>query len=107
MSGDMTWAQAAAEIERIERERQEEYERKRAAIIPHVRKPLDRTKLSRHSATSPHNRVPLGAGAATYCGAPTTTEDWDRREAVSAKHAAAAAERGVCPDCITIARTAR
>ncbi len=99
----MTWEEAADLIE--EQQRQQDAERKaaRRAITPHVRKPNDRSKLSRHSATSPHNRVAIGAEiTGTYCGEPITTEDLDRREIASwlRKDPAAVAERGVCEACI-------
>jgi len=98
-----------AAIEKIEADRLAEYNATRAATVPHVRKPLDRSKLSRHAATSPHNRVPIGAGAATYCGAPITAEDWDRRSALAAKNAALVANpentQPVCTACLEAARS--
>jgi hypothetical protein len=40
----------------------------------------------------------------TYCGAPFTSWDGDRRAALAAKNTAAVAAEGVCPDCLRTAR---
>lgn len=40
----------------------------------------------------------------TYCGAPRTDADWDRRAALAAKNTKLVAEAGVCPTCLRLAR---
>jgi hypothetical protein len=100
----MTPTEVAAAIAQLDAERQAAAKAARAAILPHVRRPIDRSKLSRHAAASPHNRVPIGAECTgTYCGAPMTSEDWDGRTAASKAHAAAA-DATVCPACLELVR---
>lgn len=85
-------------------------------LTPHVRKG-PRRKVPRMSGPRYFNLMraieraqDLGTGeyadyrSTTYCGAPLTTEDWDRRTACAAKHAALVVEQGVCPDCLRLAR---
>lgn len=101
----MTWEEAAAAIAATEAARAAEYEARRNAITPHLRRPIDRTKTSKRAGASPHNRVPLGAGSSTYCGAEMTTEDLDRRNMASwlKKAPVEATTRGVCPICLQLA----
>lgn len=112
----MTWEQAAAEIERVERERAEEYAAKQAAITPHVRKAPEK-QPPRMSGPRYFNLMrAMDADAArggseyaayrstTYCGEPITTRDWDRRSALAAKNARMVDEAGVCGECLRAAR---
>lgn len=103
----MTAAEALAAIEVMNAERDSAADAARAAVTPHVRRPASaatraaqRAAYGRYGTNYSRRTWP----AATYCGAPITGVDWERREARSAKSAAAAAERGVCPACLAAAR---
>lgn len=107
----MTWEEAAAEIQRISDEREAERQAARAAITPHVRK-VPAKKPPRMSgpryfnlmrAIENHPEQYADYRPTNYCGAPLTTEDWDRRAALAKKNAAEVAARGVCPDCLRLA----
>lgn len=96
----MTWDEAAQQIEALQQKQDADRQAARLLITPHVRKPNDRSKLSRHSAASPHNRVAIGAEiTGTYCGAAITTEDFYGRD-VKGKTAAKLIEWRVCPGCL-------
>lgn len=89
-------------IEQEDARRHAEYEARRDALTPHVRKPQPRHGGNRRAGTSPHNRAPVVVE--TLCGAEPTIVDWDRRTAASRTHAAAA-DAQVCPECLRIARS--
>lgn len=105
-----------AAIDALEAQREAEYQARRAAITPHVRKPATKKvpyngdgpayfRLMRAMEADPYAYAEYQA-LSTYCGAPITTEDWDKRAAVAKKNADAVAARGVCQDCLRIARGA-
>ena len=111
--GEMTWEEAAAKIAAFEAQRAAEYEAVRAAITPHVLR-APRKQPPRMSGPRYANLMraiesdTTGAYAdykpTTYCGAPRTIMDWDKRAAVARKNAALVVDSHVCADCLRIAR---
>ena len=110
----MTEAEFLARIEQMEAEREAADAARRAAITPHVLRAAKR-QPGRMSGPRYFNLMraieadPVAYAdylPTTYCGAPRTTEDIDRRGALSwlRKDPAAVAERGVCTECLALAQ---
>lgn len=109
----MTDEELAAKIAEVEAQRATEDAARRAAITPHVRKaPAKTPRMSgpryfnfmRELERNPDDYVDYRP--TTFCGAPMTEVDWDRRSAVAKKNVDLVATAGVCPKCLDLARGA-
>ena len=108
----MNEEEAAAKIAEINAQREAEYQARRAAITPHVRKAPVK-KVPQMSGPRYFNlmrameRDPEGYAdyrPTNYCGAPLTTEDWGRRSALAKKNVALVESSAVCGECLRLAR---
>lgn len=110
----MTQEEAELKLAELLAQREAEYEAdraRRALITPHVRKAPKKKpprmsgpryfNLMRAMESNPDQYADYRP--TNYCGAPLTTEDWDKRSALAKKNAALVEERGVCAACIAAA----
>jgi hypothetical protein len=108
----MTPEEALAILEQLQEQRDRDRAAHLATLTAHVRRTRPRpanlhaAKVQWHHDryTERYENNRNAYRPETYCGAPVTEIDWDRRTAVSKAHAAAA-DREVCPACLTLART--
>lgn len=111
-TGPMSEAEGAEIFARINAARAAEEDARRAAITPHVRKAPKRKpprmsgpryfNLMRAMERNPEQYADFRP--TNYCGAPLTTEDWEKRSALAKKNAALVVTAGVCADCLRLAR---